>query len=68
MSNSLRKAIMIRSKCKTKYNKNRTEENWSNHEKQRNFYVNLLRKAKKKKQCFNNLKIGNDEKKSYFFK
>ena len=48
MSNSLRKAIMIRSKCKTKYNKNRTEENWSNHEKQRNLYVNLLRKAKKK--------------------
>ena len=67
MSNSLRKAIMIRSKCKTKYNKNRTEENWSNHEKQRNLYVNLLRKAKKK-QCFNNLKIGNDEKKSNFFK
>ena len=28
MSKALRKAIMVRSKLKNKYNKNRTEENW----------------------------------------
>ena len=46
MSKALRKAIMHRSKLKNIYNKCRTEDNWSNYKKQRNFFVNLLRKTK----------------------
>ena len=47
MSKALRKAVMVRSKLKNKYNKNRTGENWDTYKKQRNFCVNLLRKTKK---------------------
>ena len=57
MSKALRKAIMVRSKLKNKYNKNRTEENWDSYKKQRNFCVNLLRKTNK--DYFNDLKIKN---------
>ena len=46
MSKALRKAIMHRSKLKNIYNKCRTEDNWANYKKQRNFSVNLLRKTK----------------------
>ena len=46
MSKALRKAIMHRSKLKNIYNKYRTEDNWANYKKQRNFCVNLLRKTK----------------------
>ena len=46
MSRALRKAIMHRSKLKNIYNKYRTEDNWANYKKQRNFCVNLLRKTK----------------------
>ena len=46
MSKALRKAIMVRSKLKNKYNKNRTEENWDSCKKQRIFCENLLRKTK----------------------
>ena len=48
---------MVRSKLKNKYNKNRTGENWDRYKKQRNFWVNLLRKAKK--NYFNDLNIKN---------
>ena len=37
---------MRRSKLKSIYNKNWTNDNWSNFKKQRNFCVNLLRKTK----------------------
>ena len=57
MSKALRKAVMVRSKLKNKYNKNRTEENWDSYKKQRNFCVNLLRKTKK--DYFNDLNIKN---------
>ena len=57
MSKELRKAIMVWSKLKKKYNKNRTEENWDNYKKQKNFCVNLLRKIKK--DYFNDLNIKN---------
>ena len=57
MSKALRKAIMVRSKLKNKYNINRTEENWDSYKKQRNFCVNLLRKTKK--DYFNDLNIKN---------
>ena len=40
MSKALRKAIMH------KYNNYRTEDNWENYKKKRNFCVNLLRKTK----------------------
>ena len=56
MSKALRKAIMVRSKLKNKYNKNRTE-NWDSYKKQRNFCVNLLKKTKK--DYFNDLNIKN---------
>ena len=46
MSKALRKAIMHRSKFKNIYNKCRTEDKWANYKKQRNFFVNLLRKTK----------------------
>ena len=46
ISKTLRKAIMHRSKLKNIYNKYRTEDNWANYKKQRNFCVNLLRKTK----------------------
>ena len=46
MSKALRKAIMDRSKFKNIYNKYRTEDNWTNYKKQRNFFVKLLRKTK----------------------
>ena len=45
MSKALRKAIMHRSELKYIYNKCRTEGNWANYKKQRNFCVNLLRKT-----------------------
>ena len=57
MTKALRKAIMVRSKLKNKYNKIRTEENWGSYQKQRNFCVNLLRKTKK--YYFNDLDIKN---------
>ena len=42
MTKSLRKAKMHRSKLKNIYNKTRTNEDWDNYKKQRNFCVNLL--------------------------
>ena len=45
-SKALRKGIMHRSKFKNVYNKNRTDVNWANYKKQRNFCVTLLRRTK----------------------
>ena len=55
MTKTLRKAIMHRSKLKNIYNKKRTNDNWANYKKQRNFCVNLLRKTKT--DYFQNLNI-----------
>ena len=55
MTKNLRKAIMFRSQLKNLYNKKRTQENWDNYKKQRNFCVNLLKKTKK--EYFNKLNI-----------
>ena len=55
MSKALRKAIMHRSKLKNIYNKNRTDVNWANYKKQRNFCVTLLRRTKK--EYFQNLNV-----------
>ena len=47
MSKALRKAIMMRSRMKNLYLKNKSDLNWSNYKTQRNFCTNLLRKTKK---------------------
>ena len=65
-SKALRKAIMVRSKLKNKYNKSRTGENWDSYKKQTNFCVNLLRKTKK--DCFNYLNIKNITNNKAFWK
>ena len=57
MSKALRKAIMHRSKLKNVYNKKRTDVNWANYKKQRNFCVTLLRRTKK--EYFQNLNVKN---------
>ena len=46
MPKALTQAIMHRSKLKNTFNKYRTEDNWANYEKRKNFFVNLLRKTK----------------------
>ena len=46
MTKSLRKAIMLRSRLKNNFNKKRSDENWHNYKKQRNFCVKLLRQTK----------------------
>ena len=46
MPKALRNAIMYRSKLKSIYHDNRTEDNWANYKKQRNSYVNFLYKTK----------------------
>ena len=48
MNKSLSKAIMLRSKFRNIFLKNRTEENRRNYSKQRNLCVALLHKSKRK--------------------
>ena len=48
MNKTLVKAIMVRSKLRNVFLKNKTEENRSNYSKQRNLCVTLLRKSKRK--------------------
>ena len=47
MTKNLRKQIMVRSKLRNNYNKNRNYENWCKYKLQRNLRLNLLRKTKK---------------------
>ena len=47
MTKNLRKQIMVRSKLRNNYNKNRNYENWCKYKLQRNLSLNLLRKTKK---------------------
>ena len=47
MKRGLHKAIMKRSKLWNKFSRDRTETSRKEYKKQRNFCVNLLRKAKK---------------------
>ena len=46
---------MNRSRLRNKYNKNRTNENWSNYARQRNLCVKILKKSKK--HYFENLDV-----------
>ena len=47
VTKELRKAIMLRSKLKNIFTKNKTHFNWQKYKHQRNFCLNLLRKTKK---------------------
>ena len=57
MNKTLVKAIMVRSKLRNLFLKNKTEENRSNYSKQRNLCVTLLRKSKR--EYFGNLNEKN---------
>ena len=46
MTKSLRKAIMLRSQLKKKFNNNKSEENSEKYKQQRNYCAKLLRKTK----------------------
>ena len=63
MTKSLRKAIMLRSRLKNNFNKKRSDENWDNYKKQRNFCVKLLRQTKEKYFNDINVKSISDNKK-----
>ena len=52
MSKKLRKTIMLRSKLKNSFNKDKSYENWSKYKRQRNVCVNLL--TIKKRNFFKN--------------
>ena len=47
MTKNLRKQIMVQSKLRQNFNKNRNYENWYKYKRQRNPCLNLLRKTKK---------------------
>ena len=47
MTKELRKAIMKRTRLKNRFNKNKTNENWTAFQTQRNFCVKLLRQNKR---------------------
>ena len=62
MTKSLRKAIMSRSRLTNNFNKKRSDENWDNYKKQRNFCVKLRRQTKEKYFSDINVKIISDNK------
>ena len=51
----IRKEIMGTSKLGSKFNRSRNHENWCNFKFQRNYYVNLLRKTKKRNLSVKNV-------------
>ena len=55
MTETLRKAIMKRSKLKNKFNKERNAKKWPNYKQQRNYCSNLLKESKARH--FNNLNV-----------
>ena len=63
MTKSIRKAIMLRSRLKRNFNKKRSDENWDNYKKQRNFCVKLHRETKEKYFSDINVKSISDNKK-----
>ena len=66
MTKSLRKAIMLRSNLKNNFNKQRSDENWDNHRKQRNYCVKLLCQTKEK--YFSNINVKSISDKKKFWK
>ena len=63
MAKSLRKAIMLRSRLKNNFNKKRSDGNWENYKKQRNFCVKLLRQTRGKYFSDINVESISDNKK-----
>ena len=63
MSKACRKAIIHRLKFKNIYDKYRTEKNWANYKKQRNFFLNFLHKAKTRYFLKLNVKDLSDKRK-----
>ena len=57
MTKKLRTEVMTRSLFRTKYNRNRTYENWLNYKMQRNICTNIVKK--RKTDYFNNIDIKN---------
>ena len=55
MTKELRKEIILRSKLKNKFNKERNHINWCNYKRQRNRCLSILRKSKK--EYFNSLNM-----------
>ena len=47
MTKDLRKRIVVPSKLRNIFNKNRNYENWCKYKRQRNLYLNISRKTKK---------------------
>ena len=56
MTRALRKATMLRSRLRNKFNEDRTAENWNNFREQRNSCVKLFRKEKR--NYYNSLDIS----------
>ena len=56
MTRALRKATMLRSRLRNKFNEDRTAENWNNFRKQRNSCIKLFRKEKR--NYYNSLDIS----------
>ena len=63
MTKSLRKAIMLKSRLKNNSNKQRSDENWDNYKKRKNFCAKLLRQTKEKYFSDINVKSVSDNKK-----
>ena len=55
MTKALRKAVMLRTRLRNKYNQNRIAENWNNFRRQRNLCAKLFRTEKKR--YYNNLDV-----------
>ena len=66
MTKSLRKTIMLRSRLKNNFFKQRSDENWDNYKKQSKFCVKLLRQTKEKYFSDINVKIISDNKKPFW--
>ena len=62
MTKTLRKAIMMKSRLKKRFNKTRSDENLSLYKTQRNFCMKLLRKTKKDYFSKVNSKLALDNK------
>ena len=56
ITKTLRKATMLKSQLKRKFNNNKSEENFKKYKKQRNYCVKLLRKAKM--EYFQNMDVN----------
>ena len=62
MNKSLSQAFMHRSKLKNKFNKNPTEQNKIDYNQQKNYFVSILKKEKRKYYNNIDLKIFKDNK------